>query len=77
MTTNELRELRNAVKDQWISVTDKLPEFLGDYLVTVDLNCPVKHERFVAVSTYDAEAKSWSPFETPIAWMPLSRPYKA
>lgn len=52
---------------RWISVSEKLPEENGGYLVTVKRG-------YVTTALWVGNAKNWKEVT---AWMPLAKPYKA
>ena len=58
----------------WISVSERLPEEDGWYLVTVQ-----GYETVTDVSLYSADGCAWGDVSTKqkvIAWMPLPKPYR-
>ena len=67
---------------QWIPCSERLPERLGEYLITA-LSNPSKnpissagyyHERIKEFGTFD-RGGNWEKWDV-IAWMPLPEPYK-
>ena len=82
----ERRIMINAIKSlpsaqQWIPCSERLPERLGEYLITA-LSNPSKnpissvgyyHERIKEFGTFD-RGGNWEKWDV-IAWMPLPEPY--
>lgn len=64
------RGLLNASpKNEWIPVSEKLPEVYGEYLIT-DLGGNVRKD------TYNDYFKKFNAGKYVIAWQPLPEPYK-
>lgn len=62
-------------KQQWIPVSERLPEECGDYLVTkktIGWNCEEYQTNDIAYYDSDGFHKA----DTVVAWMPLPEPYK-
>lgn len=60
----------------WISVSERLPEKNGNYLVTVEANDGTASIKFQMVDHYGPEWLHEEKMRKVIAWMPLPEPYK-
>lgn len=57
--------------NQWIPVTERLPEGMGEYLVTVDYE---EHGKVVCCRYFFGIGNRWDD-DCVTAWMPLPKPY--
>ena len=67
---------RSEVPSEWIPVTERLPDEMGMYLVTLDYQ--EKGKGVVSLWFHNDEIgwnRGWN--ENVTAWMPLPKPYKA
>ena len=77
-TTRKEREaldlaIKVLEKTRWISVSERLPDHKGDYLVTFKLLFTYPIE----VCYFDGQAWDKGQYDAVLAWMPLPEPYKA
>ena len=57
---------------RWISVSERLPENEGDYLVTFKLS----FMNFIEVCTFNKAGWDKVGYDEVVAWMPLPEPYR-
>ena len=66
-----------ALQDDWIPVSERLPSDGGNYLITVaDLRLGHIGEHTVTMADFYAKEKKWNSIVDVYAWMPLPTPYK-
>ena len=68
-------EYAESMKQQWIPVTEKLPEEYGEYLVTkhtIGWNC----EEYDVIDIAYFDGDGFHKADRVIAWMPLPEPYQ-
>lgn len=61
------------LEQRWIPVSERLPEEMGNYMVTIDYG---KYGLFTAKRYYYGKAPKWMD-DCVTAWMPMPEPYKA
>ena len=72
---DKVLDLSPVNPNTWISVTDRLPEEIGMYLVTLDYE---EHGKTVSSLWFHGREIGWhfNFSDSVIAWMPLPKPFK-
>lgn len=70
-----IKTLEGRPTGKWIPVSERLPEKMGSYLVTLEYK---EHGTGVTTLWYHGEGIGWDlrVADVVIAWMPLPQPYK-
>lgn len=73
-----IKALKQEPQTRWISVSDRLPEKGGDYLVTIKWKGSYSGDVYTEtnMAVYKEKEKEWDCAGI-VAWMPLPEPYKA
>jgi len=71
-----IKALEQEPQTRWISVSDRLPEKDGDYLVTIKWKGSYSGDVYTEtnMAVYKEKEKEWDCADV-IAWMPLPEPY--
>lgn len=72
-----INELTEEYNNGWISVSERLPEKNGEYLVqNIHGVICVAHYNYKSPCTYRAFFVGYTQVKNPVAWQPLPNPYK-
>ena len=73
----ETAQEKVSKSSEWISVSEKLPEDSGNYLITVaDLQLGHIGEHTITMADFYEKEKEWNSVVKVLAWMPLPEPYR-
>lgn len=71
MTERERDKILRNLKMDWIPVTERFPEEIGDYIVT---KIDDENEKVIGLCYFSFWG--WTTNKDVIAWMPLPKPYE-
>lgn len=76
LVAEKVEEIKETMSGKWIPCSERLPEKLGEYLVTVNtVGWNLEETTEIDIAYWD-DLEGFHKAEKVIAWMPLPKPYE-